>query len=78
MLAVELLLFWLACLFRAAAAAARQQYSGPIIEDLTGADALDPYALAQQPGDAVAAEGASAAVADTTAAVSFSRVGWLG
>ena len=44
----------------------------------TGADALDPYALAQQPADAVAAEGASAAVADTTAAVSFSRVGWLG
>jgi hypothetical protein len=43
-----------------------------------GADIADPYALAQQPADAVAAEGASAAVADTTAAVSFSRVGWLG
>jgi hypothetical protein len=44
----------------------------------TGADALNPYNLAKQPADAIAAEGASAAVADTTAAVSFSRVGWLG
>jgi hypothetical protein len=40
------------------------------------ADAADPYTLAQQCGDAVAAEGASAAIAETTAAVSFSRVGW--
>jgi hypothetical protein len=36
------------------------------------------YAKAQQPADAVAAEGASAAIAATTAPVSFSRVGWLG
>jgi hypothetical protein len=40
--------------------------------------ATDAYALAQESADPVAAEGASAAVADTTAAVSFSRVGWLG
>jgi len=40
--------------------------------------ATDAYALAQESADPVAAEGATAAVADTTAAVSFSRVGWLG
>jgi hypothetical protein len=40
--------------------------------------ATDAYALAQESADAIAAEGATAAVADTTAAVSFSRVGWLG
>jgi hypothetical protein len=40
--------------------------------------ATDAYALAQESADPVAAEGSTAAVADTTAAVSFSRVGWLG
>jgi len=37
----------------------------------------DAYSLAQESADAVAAEGATAAVADSTAAVNFSRVSWL-
>jgi len=37
----------------------------------------DAYTLAQESADPVAAETATAAVADTTPAVSFSRVGWL-
>jgi len=37
----------------------------------------DAYSLAQESGDPIAAEGAVAAVADSTPAVSFSRVGWL-
>jgi len=37
----------------------------------------DEYSLAQESADAIAAEGAAAAVADTTPAVSFSRVSWL-
>ena len=37
----------------------------------------DEYTLAQESADPRAAEGATAAVADTTPAVSFSRVGWL-
>ena len=41
-----------------------------------GSDATNPYALAQQPADAIVAEGASAAIAETTPGVSFSRVGW--
>ena len=37
----------------------------------------DAYSLAQESADAVAAEGATAAIADSTAAVNFSRVSWL-
>jgi hypothetical protein len=36
------------------------------------------YALAQESADPIAAEGSNAGTPDTTAAVSFSRVGWLG
>jgi hypothetical protein len=36
------------------------------------------YDLAQESADPIAAEGANAGTPDTTAAVSFSRVGWLG
>ena len=41
------------------------------------ASASDEYTLAQESADPIAAEGSIAAVADTTAAVSFSRVAWL-
>ena len=37
----------------------------------------DAYSLAQESADAIAAEGSTAAIADSTAAVSFSRVSWL-
>jgi hypothetical protein len=42
------------------------------------AQVSDEYTLAQESADAIQAEGASAGTADTTAAISFSRVGWLG
>ena len=60
-----------------AAAAMPVEQTTTVRTNSVGADVGDAYALAQQPADAVAAEGSTAAVADTTAAVSFSRVGWL-
>jgi len=43
----------------------------------SSAQTSDEYTLAQESADAVQAEGSRAAIADTTPAVTFSRVGWL-